>query len=572
MSVLVPLNHWGIEPTQALIIPQTPQERGMSELHALEERLQKDQLRREMISNFGTFIRNAWPTIDTAKLHWGTPLGDPVALACDVSDLHTFYDIIAYECMRWINGEIRHLAIAVPPGSAKSMIASVLLPLWAWLSNPIIQFLCCAHGQALSTRDCVKSRDMIRSAWFRETFLMPDGGVPKWDLKKDQDEKTRYQLEYPPTAMGRGMPLGLRQGIGGKSGLTGWRGDKSIVDDPIDLNPMKPPRIEDYEAGWSWQQYIRTQRCNDAKVAQQLLIMQCSHELDAIQRTLKNQEFKNDDGAWTFLMMDQRAAKTLPVRHIRDRREPGALLMPERWGEPEVKDFEESMTPAFFAATQQQCPTPEGGNIIKEPWLRYIDAAMGREEDPYGNLGYDFVIQSWDCALKDKEENCPVVGITAGIKNRHDLKHRRFDILEVVRKRMDVIETRESIKAMAYRWPQANYIIVEDKANGPAVIADLKSILPIIRPFNPNPYGSKSQRLSSVAVEFFKGCVRLLRADWLAVFEAELTRFPAYPTDDQCDAVAQLIISVLHHLDEWIKEDQDNDSYCMGGWGENGYL
>ncbi|MEO8546918.1 MAG: hypothetical protein ABI422_00985, partial [Sphingomicrobium sp.] len=67
-------------------------------------------------------------------------------------------------------GELRRLAIALPPRSLKSIIVSIAFPAWLLGHNPENRIICASYGQQLAedlARDC---RQVMRSDWFRHLF------------------------------------------------------------------------------------------------------------------------------------------------------------------------------------------------------------------------------------------------------------------------------------------------------------------------------------------------------------------------------------------------------------------
>ena len=93
---------------------------------------------------------------------------------------------------------------------------------------------------------------------------------------------------------------------------------------------------------------------------------------------------------------------------------------------------------------------------------------------------------------------------------------------------------------MTEKYPQATAKLVEDRANGPAIIASLKSEISGIIPVEPSD--SKIGRLNSVSPLFEAGNVLLPeRASWVGDFVEELTRFPGAAHDDQVDACSQAL-------------------------------
>ena len=85
-------------------------------------------------------------------------------------------------------------------------------------------------------------------------------------------------------------------------------------------------------------------------------------------------------------------------------------------------------------------------------------------------------------------------------------------------------------------------VLIEDKANGPAVIQMLRAEIPGILPINPE--GGKESRLRAVSPLFEAGNVYLPDpsiAPWVEDVIAELTVFPNGAHDDDVDAASQAL-------------------------------
>jgi hypothetical protein len=100
---------------------------------------------------------------------------------------------------------------------------------------------------------------------------------------------------------------------------------------------------------------------------------------------------------------------------------------------------------------------------------------------------------------------------------------------------------------MVARWPECTARLVEDKANGTAVINTLKSKIPGIVPISPTE--SKYSRASAVAPMIEAGNVFLPAAD-IAMFDVdelveEAAAFPNGAHDDQVDATSQALARLL---------------------------
>lgn len=89
-------------------------------------------------------------------------------------------------------------------------------------------------------------------------------------------------------------------------------------------------------------------------------------------------------------------------------------------------------------------------------------------------------------------------------------------------------------------------VLIEDKANGPAVIDTLKDKVPGLIPIEPD--GSKLARAHAVTSYWEAGNIYLPHPDeapWVKELVAELTIFPAGANDDQVDALTQAVRRLL---------------------------
>jgi predicted phage terminase large subunit-like protein len=150
------------------------------------------------------------------------------------------------------------------------------------------------------------------------------------------------------------------------------------------------------------------------------------------------------------------------------------------------------------------------------------------------------MIQSWDMAFKAADTSDYVAG-QVWLRRGADVF-----LLDQVCRRMSFVETCQAVRAMSARWPQATAKLVEDKANGPAVISALRRQVAGFVPVEPE--GSKFARASSVAPFVEAGNVHLPAvelAPWVDGLVEEAAGFPAAAHDDQVDAMSQALIRLL---------------------------
>ena len=146
-------------------------------------------------------------------------------------------------------------------------------------------------------------------------------------------------------------------------------------------------------------------------------------------------------------------------------------------------------------------------------------------------------IQSWDCAFKDLETSDFVVGQVWGRVGAD------YFLGDQVRDRMDCPTTVKAVRDLSYRYPGSLAKLIEDKANGSAVIQMLKHEIEGILPVNPE--GGKVARAMAVSPLIEAGNVYLphpLIAPWVNDFTEECAAFPNGAHDDQVDAMTQALL------------------------------
>lgn len=195
-----------------------------------------------------------------------------------------------------------------------------------------------------------------------------------------------------------------------------------------------------------------------------------------------------------------------------------------------------------FAALYQGRPAPAEGTLFKRGDWQYYSPALNRcgPGGAWRAESMDEVLQSWDMAFKDTKGSDYVVGQVWGRKGAD------VYLLDQVRDRLDFPATCRAVEALSAKWPQCNGKLVEDKANGPAVIAQLRSRVAGLIAITPKD--SKYARASSVAPFVEAHNVHLpdpAAAPWVGAFVEELAGFPNSAHDDQVDAMSQAVSRML---------------------------
>jgi predicted phage terminase large subunit-like protein len=149
----------------------------------------------------------------------------------------------------------------------------------------------------------------------------------------------------------------------------------------------------------------------------------------------------------------------------------------------------------------------------------------------------DDQIQSWDCAFKDLNTSDYVVGQVWGRLGA------MYFLGDQVRARMDCPATMRAVRGLYQKWPGTLAKLIEDKANGSAVVQFLQNEIPGIIPVN--PAGGKVARAAAVSPLLEAGNVYLPHpeyAPWVNDFVEECAAFPNGAHDDQVDAMTQALL------------------------------
>jgi predicted phage terminase large subunit-like protein len=336
----------------------------------------------------------------------------------------------------------------------------------------------------------------------------------------------------------------LSTSVGGA--VTGEGGDRIVCDDPNNVNEVESDSVR--KSTNDWFDVVMSTRVNDPKTAAKVVVMQRCHQQDLSWHLL-------EQGDWEHLCLPAEFEGPPCVTSIGwsdQRTQLSELLWPERFGAKEIESLKRSLGSYAAAGQLQQRPSPVGGGIIKRHWFRYwqprganlppvtvrlpdgSQVSIAAMEAPYR---VDEQIQSWDCAFKDLDTSDYVVGQVWGqVGALYFLGHQ-------VRARMDFPATVNAVREVSAAWPATVAKLIEDKANGSAVIQMLCRELPGILPVNPE--GGKVARAAAVSPLIEAGNVYLphpLYAPWVTEFIEECAAFPNGAHDDQVDAMTQTLL------------------------------
>ncbi len=133
-------------------------------------------------------------------------------------------------------------------------------------------------------------------------------------------------------------------------------------------------------------------------------------------------------------------------------------------------------------------------------------------------------------------------------------------LLDQVRDRMDINSTMTAIRTLSAKHPKSTAKLVEDKANGSAVIDLLKREIAGLIPVEPE--GGKLVRAVAIAPYVQAGNVWLpdpTIAPWIHDYIEEFAVFPNGAFDDMCDSTSQALNWMQSHQNIWHEQ--------LAAWG-----
>lgn len=461
------------------------------------------------------FVREAWDKVETQPYKEGWH----IRVMCD--HLEALVETVAPERHQNLPVTRRNLLVNIPPRCSKSIIISVMLHPYIWITWPECTFVYISYSQQLALRDAEKARQLMQSDWYQSRW------GDQWQFSGTQSVKSFYYNSQ----------LGNRfsSSIGGSA--TGFGGEFVIADDAhAAQEDHSETRAEIETAKMFWRDVIPSRSTDPTKMAKivvgqriapddisEMLIEQGNYDYLCIPM-----EF-DDEGREVALRSDTALGYRDP------RFETGEyFLQPDRFT-PEVVEEYKIMGRRYHAQYQQN-PSAEGLSLFPKSWWKYYDT----EIDPDW---FDIIMASYDFRFRDEKDGQG--SFVAG----HIWARRGPDVFLLDREfeQYTFTECLELVERFWRKWPDAQVKLIENKANGPAIYATLRSVVPGIVPVQVGGSnlrkggGSKYQRAESQAWIAKLGHAWLPSPElrpWVTDYVNNMFRFPALP-DDDTDATSQ---------------------------------
>lgn len=452
-------------------------------------------------------------------------------------------DYIADEIQKFVEADTGHaydiLIIKTPPQHGKSMTITESFPSWYLGKYPRNRVIEASYNDDTAIRFGRKNLEKV------EQFGQVLFGLNKGSIWK----MTEFELD---NGWGRMISRGIM------SGITGNPANLLIIDDPIKNREEADSETYRSKLWAEWQNTLKSRLAAGAKV---IVIMTPWHEDDLAAR-LEHME----ENVTVIRLPVEAEELDLLGRPV------GDALCPELGkGNQWLAEFKASYLNdpkegglRAWQALYQCSPRIEGGNLVQRAWWKTYNP---RDFNYYGTT-----VISVDATFKDADDN-DYVAIEVWSK-RGAFYYGRY----CLNRHMNFPATVQAIRTVRMLFPETQYILIEDKANGSAIIQTLRH--EFVGVIGINPKGGKTARVNAVSPAIESGNVLLPEGEaWTEEFIDQFTAFPAAKHDDMVDACSQALGFLLYSsggdfdalppgspaLDDYRAVDNERDVFLSGG-------
>lgn len=428
------------------------------------------------------------------------------------------------------------LLLSVPPQHGKSYTVTETLPSWFLAKHPRDAVIICSYDGTIAEGFSRKNRDKFNEYATDIFRVRPNDavqGVALWETKEG----------------GRCRAAGL------KAGITSYGAELFIIDDPIknkeaaqsetvlakihgEMGPSVQSRIHPggklivIQTRWVENDVIGYIEEKWAEYVWKTINLPCECE---------NEE--NDP-------LGRKLGDALMGEHLGDMDIPAKICNDNKWLKSKKTLVIAGDGEYTWNALYQGHPSAQDGNLFHSGWWQPYERRNVKFED------FEYTCLSIDATFKKTETSDMVAMELWGLRQNHAFLYK------LVNKRMGFVDTVARIKRFLEEYPDIDELVIEDKANGSAIIDTLRysdGVPPIV---GVNPQGGKYSRAQAVSPFVATLAVHVpndftdsenIEVEWdgaekLTATEKFITqhsKFPFMKHDDMVDAETQALTRLI---------------------------
>lgn len=432
------------------------------------------------------------------------------------------------------------LLLSVPPRHGKSYTVTETLPSWFLGRNPSAEVIICSYEGTFAESFSRRNRDKF-NLYAADVF----GCAP--------NDKVQGVNLWETSEGGRCHAAGL------KGGITGFGADLFIIDDPIKNKEAADSeatiaKIHD-EMGPSVQSRIYP--------GGKLIVIQTRWvENDVIGFI----EEKWKEYIWKTINLPcecedpendplgRKLGESLMGDHLGDIDLPPKIRNDNKWLRSKKLLVLAGDGERTWNALYQGHPSAQNGNLFKSHWWQLYDRRKMSVTD------MEYLVMSVDATFKQTETSDMVAIEVWGLYRNH------IYLWALVNKRMGFTKTVDKIKELAKKFPNIDQLLIEDKANGSAIIDTLQYTKDVPSVVAVNPVGGKYSRAQAVS-PYVEDLIVHIPTDWTAAervdvewdgqgsdlephqkFIMQHAKFPFMKHDDMVDSCSQALARIIKLL------------------------
>lgn len=453
-------------------------------------------------------------------------------LATYVNDdiFNEWFHVVVYDVLdKWIAGDIKKLAIFMPPQHGKSTMSSIMTPAMILGQRPDAKIVVCSYSDKLASKFNRGCQDIIDSQDYKTIF--PETILPAKGIETTNELRNNTYFETV-------KKKGFFKAVSVNGTLTGDSVDFGIIDDPI--KDRKQANSETYRRNlWDWYNDVFSTRLHNN--SSQLMLFTRWHEDDLAGRLFnpKNENYDEIEAKeWTIICLQALKEEKTPfpnAMQIKDPRKVGEALWPSKHSRKKHEKTKRT-SPVTHASLNQQRPAPAEGNKIKREWFNII-----RENElPFNSRSVkrDFWI---DGAFTDKTENDESAQLSCSFHKGNLYIFHCTGVRKELNEYLKFI--RPWLKQTGYDGRSSIYI--EMKASGYGFYSMLKS--PQYGNHNCRKINNKTvaagkiNRVENAQPTLASGKVFLVMGPWIKEFVDQCASFPNATHDDMVDVLCYAI-------------------------------